>query len=99
MLDYGLCSQLDLAVRGCISVTGSPGSDGDRARGLAWVAGVDWGRYRLQVETTDPEGPATSYAFDGGWYVSATSTETPDALEIALDKDSYQPGEVARLKV
>jgi len=60
---------------------------------------VDWGRYRLQVETTDPEGPATSYAFDGGWYVSATSTETPDALEIALDKDSYQPGEVAKLKV
>ncbi|WP_192180778.1 alpha-2-macroglobulin family protein [Mesorhizobium amorphae] len=60
---------------------------------------VDWGRYRLQVETADPEGPATSYEFDGGWYVSSTTTETPDGLEIALDKDTYAAGEVARLKV
>ncbi|WP_315923976.1 alpha-2-macroglobulin family protein [Mesorhizobium sp. SP-1A] len=60
---------------------------------------VDWGRYRLQVDTADSQGPATSYEFDAGWYVSATSTETPDALEIALDKDSYAAGEVARLKV
>ncbi|MCO5084642.1 MAG: alpha-2-macroglobulin family protein [Rhizobiaceae bacterium] len=60
---------------------------------------VDWGRYRLEVESADPEGPATSYEFDAGWYVSATSTETPDGLEIALDKDAYQPGDVAKLKV
>ena len=31
--------------------------------------------------------------------MEATSTETPDGLEIALDKESYAPGEVARLKV
>ncbi|TIP76630.1 MAG: hypothetical protein E5X60_42510, partial [Mesorhizobium sp.] len=42
---------------------------------------VDWGRYRLEIETSDPEGPATSYEFDAGWYVSATTTETPDGLE------------------
>jgi len=60
---------------------------------------VDWGRYRLEIETADPDGPATSYEFDAGWYVSASSTETPDGLEIALDKDSYAAGEVARLKV
>jgi len=60
---------------------------------------VDWGRYRLQVETADPEGPATSYEFYGGWYVDVSSTETPDALEIALDKDKYAAGEVAKLKV
>ncbi len=60
---------------------------------------VDWGRYRLQVETTDPEGPATSYEFYGGWYVEASTTETPDALEIGLDKATYQPGEVAKLKI
>jgi uncharacterized protein YfaS (alpha-2-macroglobulin family) len=60
---------------------------------------VDWGRYRLEIETADPDGPATSYEFDAGWYVSATSTETPDALEIALDKDSYAAGDVARLQV
>jgi uncharacterized protein YfaS (alpha-2-macroglobulin family) len=60
---------------------------------------VDWGRYRLEVETQDPEGPATSYELDGGWYVSSTTTETPDGLEIALDKDTYAAGEVAKLKV
>jgi len=60
---------------------------------------VDWGRYRLEVETADPDGPASSYEFDGGWYVSATSTETPDGLEIALDKDDYAVGDTARLKV
>ena len=32
---------------------------------------VDWGRYRLEVETSDPDGPATSYEFDAGWYVAA----------------------------
>lgn len=60
---------------------------------------VDWGQYRLEIETADPEGPATSYEFDAGWYVSSTTTETPDGLEIALDKDSYAAGEVAKLKV
>jgi len=60
---------------------------------------VDWGRYRLEIETPDPSGPMTSYEFDAGWFVTATSTETPDGLEIALDKESYAPGEVARLKV
>lgn len=60
---------------------------------------VQWGRYRLEVETTDPLGPMTSLEFDAGWFVEATSTETPDALEIALDKETYQSGETARLQV
>ena len=60
---------------------------------------VDWGRYRLEVETAQPEGPTSSAEFDAGWYVEATSTETPDGLEIALDKEAYAAGEVAKLKV
>ncbi|MEW9804843.1 MG2 domain-containing protein [Mesorhizobium sp. ZMM04-5] len=60
---------------------------------------VDWGRYRIEVETPDPSGPATSYEFDAGWYVETSSTETPDGLEIALDKESYAPGEVAKLQI
>lgn len=60
---------------------------------------VAWGRYRLEVETDDPLGPVTSVEFDAGWFVEAASTETPDALEIALDKDGYQAGDTARLKV
>lgn len=60
---------------------------------------VQWGRYRLEVATADPEGPQTSVEFDAGWYVEARSTETPDGLEIALDKDAYKDGETAKLKI
>ncbi|MCV3241167.1 alpha-2-macroglobulin family protein [Mesorhizobium sp. ZC-5] len=60
---------------------------------------TDWGRYQLEIETDDPAGPASSYEFDAGWYVEAASTETPDGLEIALDKETYAAGDVAKLQV
>ena len=60
---------------------------------------VGWGRYRLEVESTEADGPTSSVEFDAGWFVQATSTETPDGLEVALDKDSYKVGETAKLKV
>ncbi len=60
---------------------------------------VAWGRYRLEVEDDGHYGAASAVEFDAGWFVSAASTETPDALEIALDKESYAVGETARLKV
>jgi alpha-2-macroglobulin len=53
---------------------------------------VQWGRYRLEVSTADRNGPVTSIAFDAGWYAEA-SADTPDLLEIALDKPEYMPGE------
>ncbi|WEX08782.1 alpha-2-macroglobulin family protein [Chelativorans sp. AA-79] len=60
---------------------------------------VNWGRYRLEVEGADPGGPVTSVEFDAGWFVEATSTETPDGLEVALDRESYQIGDTAKLKI
>ncbi|WP_439271697.1 alpha-2-macroglobulin family protein [Pseudochrobactrum sp. HB0163] len=60
---------------------------------------VQWGRYRLEVATADADGPQTSIEFDAGWYVEARSTETPDGLEVALDKELYKDGETARLKI
>ncbi|MFC0478891.1 alpha-2-macroglobulin family protein [Gellertiella hungarica] len=59
---------------------------------------VVWGRYRLEVQSADGQA-VSSVEFDAGWYVAATSTETPDGLEVALDKDSYKPGDTAHLKV
>jgi uncharacterized protein YfaS (alpha-2-macroglobulin family) len=53
---------------------------------------VTWGRYRLQVTTDDPNGPTTSVQFDAGWYADA-SADTPDVLEIALDKPEYRPSD------
>lgn len=60
---------------------------------------VSWGRYRLEVEAPQNEGAISSAEFDAGWFVTASSTETPDALEIALDKQSYKVGDTAKLQV
>ena len=60
---------------------------------------VEWGRYRLDIETASASGPSTSILFNAGWYVAGNSTETPDGLEIALDKSSYKAGDTAKLKV
>ncbi|MGN6470345.1 MAG: MG2 domain-containing protein, partial [Rhizobiaceae bacterium] len=62
-------------------------------------APVGWGRYRIEVESPQADGPASSVEFDAGWYVASSSTETPDALEIALDKASYAVGDTAHLKI
>jgi uncharacterized protein YfaS (alpha-2-macroglobulin family) len=59
---------------------------------------VQWGRYRLEVSSTDPNGPVTSIAFDAGWYADATA-DTPDMLEIALDKPEYRSGDVMTVAV
>ncbi|MEM5472866.1 alpha-2-macroglobulin family protein [Hoeflea sp. AS60] len=61
------------------------------------ASNADWGRYRLDV--TDEDGTETSVMFDAGWYVEAKSIETPDGLEIALDKDQYNVGETAHLRI
>ena len=59
---------------------------------------VKFGRYRLQVSGADPGGALTSVAFDAGWYVEANA-DTPDMLEIALDKAEYLPGDTMTLAV
>ena len=59
---------------------------------------VTWGRYRLEVASPDPSGPETSIIFDSGWYAEA-SADTPNLLEIALDKKDYKPGETMTVAV
>ena len=59
---------------------------------------VQWGRYRLEVSTGDGNGPVTSIEFDAGWYTEA-SADTPDMLEIALDKGEYKPGDTMTVAV
>ncbi|HXF87852.1 MAG TPA: alpha-2-macroglobulin [Xanthobacteraceae bacterium] len=59
---------------------------------------VRWGRYRLEISTGEPTVPVTSFAFDAGWYTEA-SADTPDMLEVALDKPEYRPGEAMTVAV
>lgn len=52
---------------------------------------VTWGRYRLDV--TGDADLRTSLTFDAGFYAESTA-DTPDLLEVALDKKEYKPGDI-----
>jgi len=62
-------------------------------------APVDWGRYELKLENLDGKYTAASQVFYAGWYAPADSGNTPDTLEIGLDKPTYQIGDVAQLRL
>ena len=59
---------------------------------------VKWGRYRLEVSTADPNGPVTSLTFDAGFYAESSS-DTPDLLEVALDKADHKSGDAMTVSV
>jgi len=59
---------------------------------------VKWGRYRLEVSTGEPNGAITSVGFDAGFYAEA-SADTPDLVEVALEKPDYKPGETMNVSV
>ncbi len=56
---------------------------------------VKWGRYRLEVSSGDI---VTSLAFDAGFYAESRA-DTPDFLEVALDKNDYKSGETMNVAV
>ncbi len=59
---------------------------------------VNFGRYRLDVASADPNGLDTSVNFDAGWYVDANA-DTPDMLQVALDKPEYHAGDTMTVAV
>jgi len=59
---------------------------------------VDWGRYRLEVSTADGSGIISSMVFSAGYYADETA-DSPEVLDVALDKPAYKPGETARVKI
>ena len=63
------------------------------------AAAVDWGRYLFEVESAGPGATSSSYAFYAGSYYPEAGSDTPDTLQVALDKDAYRPGETARLRL
>ncbi|MGE4127847.1 MAG: alpha-2-macroglobulin [Hyphomicrobiaceae bacterium] len=62
-------------------------------------ASVGYGRYRLEVTTSGTQSAASSVAFNAGWYASADNPDSPEALDVALDKASYSAGETAKLRI
>jgi uncharacterized protein YfaS (alpha-2-macroglobulin family) len=59
-------------------------------------ARVDWGRYRLEVASAD--GTLSSLIFNGGYWADEAA-DSPEILDVALDKPAYRAGETARLKI
>src|SRR5581483_991235 len=59
---------------------------------------VDWGRYRLEVSTSDGSDVMSSLVFTAGYFADEAA-DSPEVLDVALDKPSYSPGETARLKI
>jgi uncharacterized protein YfaS (alpha-2-macroglobulin family) len=59
---------------------------------------VAWGRYRLEVSAADGSGAASSLVFNAGYWADEAA-DSPEMLEVALDKATYRAGETARLRI
>ena len=60
---------------------------------------LDWGRYRIEVTSADPKSPGVaSFAFNVGWHASEDA-ESPEVLDVVLDKPNYKAGDTARVRI
>lgn len=66
---------------------------------VAVSAPVDWGRYQFEIESTGPNPTSTSYEFYAGYYYAEAGSDTPDTLQVALDKTAYRAGDTANLRL
>lgn len=57
------------------------------------------GRYRLTVTSADKQSMASTVLFNAGWYASGKTSDSPEILDVALDKDSYSVGDTAKLRI
>ncbi len=61
------------------------------------AAKVGWGRYRLEVAL--PIGrPRLQLVFSAGWSAD-DAADSPEKLDVALDKATYKAGETAKLRI
>ncbi|WP_017998686.1 alpha-2-macroglobulin family protein [Paracoccus sp. N5] len=64
------------------------------------AAAVEWGQYELVAEPASGQGGQSSTQFYAGWgAVANAGTQTPDRLQVVLDKPAYRSGDTARVKV
>ncbi|MCV0368237.1 alpha-2-macroglobulin [Filomicrobium sp.] len=60
---------------------------------------VKYGRYVLEVQSAGSAEVVSSVAFTAGWYSGSDRPDSPEQLDIALDKETYQPGDTAKLRI
>jgi uncharacterized protein YfaS (alpha-2-macroglobulin family) len=59
---------------------------------------TDWGHYRLEVYDA-ASGTASSVRFYAGWWAKPGTATTPDRMKVVADKDVYQVGDQADLRL
>ncbi len=60
---------------------------------------TEWGQYELVVESLSQPYAVTSVSLASGWYGGGDSSATPDFLAVSLDRDSYESGDIANLRI
>ncbi len=60
---------------------------------------VTWGEYELKLAAAGEPHAAASLTFSAGWYQPSASTDTPDVLEIGLDRESYAVGGTVEVRL
>ena len=60
---------------------------------------VGWGRYDFEIAATDGRYIATSLGFSAGWAAAGATPDTPDRLDVSLDRAAYATGDTARLRI
>ena len=72
--------------------------DADPGKPARVDAPVQNGRFRMEVTAPGNQALAASTAFSSGWFASEAG-ETPDVLDLALDKQSYKPGDAVKVQL
>ncbi len=62
-------------------------------------AQVDWGKYLFEIRSSGEGATSSSHSFYAGYYYPEAGSDTPDTLEVALDKPAYRIGDTAILKL
>ncbi len=72
--------------------------DAQASAAVEFSVPVQWGEYRLEM-VSEELGIVTSVDFSAGWYTASATSETPDYLDVGLDKEAYRIGETAKLRI
>lgn len=59
----------------------------------------DYGKYRVTARDTESGATSSLTFYSSGWGYSPWAMDNPERIEIDLDKETYQPGEVAVVQI
>lgn len=62
-------------------------------------APVKWGEYEIKVEKIGAPYAESSTLFYAGWYAADNGKDTPDKLELSLNKPDFAVGDTAELRI